>query len=303
MVPHAAYHHEMSRRLWTGTTALVLALVLWPAPAAARGVPRDQCFPFERLAPAVRADAEALLLKALDSEALYTVVGGLKPLSSGFASFEIDVQAPDWQAVDRARQAMAHWRCGEALTAGVLAFARVYNGKRPLQAFVANVPRVAALVAERRPFCGALGVSPASTPAEVMLAVEHADEATRFRGYGWLFGYPDAAVDFFVGAWVFQQYTGWLVPRDFRSVPTFARDTNAFVWAVPKGAEDTEAARRIEAAAAPVLAEYRRRRAAYLAPGGRGVLALVRDWFCDARGACDALPADPPLAIHHRLRP
>lgn len=270
-----------------GAGALVLALVLWPQAAAARGVPREQCFPFERLAPAVRADAEALLLKALDTEALYTIVGGLKPLSSGFASFDIDVRAPDWQAVDRARQALAQWRCGEALTAGVLAFARTYEGKRPLQAFVANAPRVAALVAERRAFFGALGVSPSSPPTEVVLAVEHADEATRFRGYGWLFGYPDAAVDFFVGAWLFQQYTGWLVPRDFRSVPTFARETNAFVWAVAKGQDDTEAARRIEAAAVPVVEAYRRRRARYLAPGGRGVLALVRDWFCDAKGACD----------------
>ena len=277
----------MSRRVWQGTVALVLALVLSPQAAAARGVPREQCFPFEGLAPAVRADAEALLLKALDTEALYTIVGGLKPLSSGFASYDIDLRSPDWQAADRARQALAQWRCGETLTAGVLAFARTYGGKRPLQAYVANAPRVAALVAERRAFFGALGVSPASSPAEVVLAVEHADEATRFRGYGWLFGYPDAAVDFFVGAWLFQQYTGWLVPRDFRSVPTFARETNAFVWAVAKGQEDTEAAQRIEAAAAPVLAEYRRRRAAYLAPGGRGVLALVRDWFCDARGACD----------------
>lgn len=266
--------------------ACVVALALWPVDAAARGVTREQCFPFEQLSPPVRAEAERLLLKALDSEALFTVIGGLKPVSSGFASFEIDVRDPSWHVIDRAREAIASWRCGDALAAGVLAFARTYDGKRPLQAFVAHAPSVAALVRSRRAFFGALGVSPASSPAEVVLAVEHAEETSRFRGYGWLFGYPDASVDFFVGAWVFQQYTGWLVPRDVRSVPTFAREANAFVWAVPKGQEDTEAARRIEAAAAPVLAEYRRRRARYLAPGGQGVLALVRDWFCDGAGTC-----------------
>lgn len=277
----------MARGCRSRGCVLAVVLTLGPETVAARGVPRDACFPFERLSPAVRAEAETLLLQALDTEALYTLVSGLKPVSSGFASFEIDVRDPDWQAIDRARVALSQWRCGEAIAAGVLAFAKTYDGKRPLQAFVAHAPSVAALVGRRRDFFGALGVSPASPPAEVVLAVEHAGEPDRFRGYGWLFGYPEAAVEFFVGAWIFQQYTGWLVPRDFRSVPTFARATHAFVWAVPRGQDDSEAARRIEAAAAPVLAEYRERRARYLAPGGRGVLALVRDWFCDAGGTCD----------------
>ncbi|NJM52355.1 MAG: hypothetical protein HC846_02550 [Blastocatellia bacterium] len=55
---------------------------------------RTECFPFERLPPEKRKKAEDLLLKALDSEALYTIVGGLKPMSSGFASFQFTIREP-----------------------------------------------------------------------------------------------------------------------------------------------------------------------------------------------------------------
>jgi hypothetical protein len=48
---------------------------------------RAECFPFEKLSTEKRQKAENLLLKALDSESLFTIVGGLKPMSSGFAAF------------------------------------------------------------------------------------------------------------------------------------------------------------------------------------------------------------------------
>jgi len=55
----------------------------------------SDCFPFERLPSALQPKAEALLLKALDGEALYTIAGGLKPMSSGIYSGSIKVDAAD----------------------------------------------------------------------------------------------------------------------------------------------------------------------------------------------------------------
>src|ERR671912_252443 len=52
--------------------------------AATSEVPRAECFPIERVETALRAKAEALLLETLDSPALYTVIGGLKPMTSSF---------------------------------------------------------------------------------------------------------------------------------------------------------------------------------------------------------------------------
>ena len=57
-------------------------------------VSRSECFPFEKLTPEKRIKAEALLLKALDGEALYTIIGGLKPMSSGFHSLRLQVNLP-----------------------------------------------------------------------------------------------------------------------------------------------------------------------------------------------------------------
>ena len=55
---------------------------------------RAECFPFEDLPAEQRKRAEELLLKALDGEALYTIVGGIKPMSSGFQSFQMTVRLP-----------------------------------------------------------------------------------------------------------------------------------------------------------------------------------------------------------------
>ena len=60
----------------------------------AQNVSRKDCFPFENLPLAQRQKAEDLLLKALDGESLYTLIGGLKPMSSSFKSFQLQVGLP-----------------------------------------------------------------------------------------------------------------------------------------------------------------------------------------------------------------
>ena len=57
-------------------------------PAASRsGVPRAECFPAANLPAELRAKSEEMLLRALDNEALYTLVGGLKPMSTVGSTF------------------------------------------------------------------------------------------------------------------------------------------------------------------------------------------------------------------------
>ena len=69
----------------------------------------------------------------------------------------------------------------------------------------------------------------------------------REGGYGYLFGYPDYAVRFFVESSNEEKFSGRFVERDFRSIPTFARETNAFVYAVPKGQAENETDRALRA--------------------------------------------------------
>lgn len=73
--------------------------------AAGQTVGRSECFPFERLAPEKRERAETLLLKALDGEALHTIAGDLKPMSSGFQSFRVETRLPRQSAAETEKTA------------------------------------------------------------------------------------------------------------------------------------------------------------------------------------------------------
>jgi hypothetical protein len=119
---------------------------------------------------------------------------------------------------------------------------------------------------------------------EVLMAVEYERSSARNGGYGFLFGYPENAVRFFVESVDHEEWTGEFVERDFYSVPTFSRPTNGFVWAVPKGYAETENDRNIKRRALAVLEEYKSRRARYIGEGKPGVVALLRDWFDNGHG-------------------
>lgn len=188
------------------------------------------------------------------------------------------------------RQVLAAWTCGGEIAAGLHHFAAVYQGSRSLEAVVFHRPALQALLGRHAAFFAPYGLSPSSDPMEVVMTVEYAPASPRLRGYGYLFGYPDYAVDFFVTAAETQRLeeektgTGTLVPRDFVSLQT-ARGERRFVYAVPKGHEANEADRALKTAADALYAEYAGRRARHVTgDSAAGVLALVREWFDDGTG-------------------
>jgi len=239
--------------------------------------------------------------------------GALKPVSSDFAGLRVRV-AP---AVDRAAlDSLAEYQailpalhCGDV---GVVlsVFGATYPAPPAAGRDTVRRYRAATLVAYSRPaldsavarhadFFGALGIVPGADPVLAVAAVEHAPRAPRWRGYGYLFGYPDAAVDFFVAAGergdsvdqanAAAGVTGrpHVEPRDFRRVETWrkhaecagcAPTASRFVWAVPKGAPEDADERRLRARAAPVYADYARRRAALGDTAEQGIVPLLRAW-------------------------
>jgi hypothetical protein len=269
--------------------APIICLIVLQSPAA--GASRCECFPTEKLPADLRARSEALLLKALDSEALYTIIGGLKPMSSGFASFKFSVEKPDLAQIDETRRMLSVWRCGDMLYADVQHFAAVYDDEKTkekirfAEAVVFNRPALAGRIGQYPDFFAPYGITPSAHPMEVLMTIEHSQQSQRWRGLGYLFGFPLYAVDFFVAAGEEEQRTGKFVERDFYSIPTFVAAERQFVWAVPKGHEDRDEDRVIKSRAASILAEYQKRRARYIGPGKRGVTKMLRDWLNDS-GAC-----------------
>lgn len=246
---------------------------------------RAGCFPFERLPMPERAKAEELLLRALDSEALYTIVGGIKPMSSGFGQMRFPVKSIDLAQLEERRRILAHFRCGDTYYATQHYFAQTFNGERSFDAVIFNLPRVEAMLRERQSFWRVFGITPNSHPLEVLMVTEHDATSRRNIGYGYLFGYPEYAVNFFAEAADRETRTGTFVERDFLSLPTFTGERR-FVYAVPKGYREADVDRAMHERSAPVLEAYRERRARYIGEGKPGVVALLRDWFDDGRGGC-----------------
>ena len=258
------------------------------------------CFPFERLPDALRKRARDLLLTALDSEALYTIASDIKPMSSGFYTAQVTVAKPDLREVEEVRQILDTWTCGGELRASVHHFAAVYEGRRPVEGVVFNLGSFRRLLAGRESFFAGYGLSPSADPVEALMAIEYDQTAARLRGYGYFFGYPEYAVDFFARAADDQKASGTLVPRDFRSLPT-ARGERRFVYATPRGHEENDADRALKLAVERVFSEYMTRRARHIKDNdSSNVLALVREWFDNGRGVVKPSNAWPGLTTSER---
>ncbi len=254
--------------------------------ASLLAVPRDACFPLEKLPAPLRVEAEKLLLSLLDSEALYTLIGGMKPMSSGFASYRINTKLPKSGALDEARRILAAFRCGDSYYADVLPFHQMQKDTRFFEAVVFYRPAVQAMVTKYPGFFSPYGITPTTEPIAIAISLENDPTPARNRGLGYLYGYPGRAVDFFVTSTVQQETTKKLVARDFFQIPTFKRETGSFVYAVPKGSGPTPEDLALREKARRILAAYKARRAKYIGDGKPGVAALVRDWLDDGTGHC-----------------
>jgi hypothetical protein len=267
-------------------TLLLLSVPHLGAAAAARA----ECFPIERLRPNLRDKAAELLLEALDSPALYTLVGGLKPLSWGYASpggraTYFVARYPDLNSVQDFQQILTTWRCGDELTADITVWPRqpLSDGTLTAAPFVANLPAVRNVIRQRPELYGRHGITEFTDPGLALATIDRTfwltSKPSGHRMFGYLLGYPGRAVEWYADAGG-QQAGSTLV-----SIPSYER-RQSFQFTVPKGYLETGEDKQLRTRAAQILAEYTKRRAQYIGAGKPGVLALLRDWFCDAAGKC-----------------
>jgi hypothetical protein len=222
--------------------------------------------------------ADELALRLLDGEGLYTVTGGLKPISDGFWETRFLATQDTSPEVEVVRRHLAALPLGPDLEAGVFVFAVAYDGKRMASAFVAHKSALRALIGRRPDVFGPLGITADTQPQEVMERIDRGTQAARWRAFGLVFGYPEYAVEFFVAAGETRARGGEPVEREFIQIPTFGSDRGRFVYAVPKGHTERSEDVALKSAAAPILDSYRAWRAAYIGDGKAGAVALLRNW-------------------------
>lgn len=252
------------------------------------------CFDWSVLPPEDRAYADSLLAYALDHEGLYTIAAPIKPMSS-VASLDLPVARPDTlpegvrgqvppgSGLHLARAARFHrvaatMRCG-SVEAIVVPYRKPYEGERILQMSVVDRDRLDILLARDAAFWGQWGLTPGADPHLVATIVENETATNRWRGYGYLFGYPEYAVTFFTEAGRHQEETGDFVERDFFHIPVHGRPTGHFTYAIPRDHTPTEVDSVVYREAAEVLQRYRAVRPDFLrADSTLRAAELLRSW-------------------------
>ncbi|WP_298647098.1 hypothetical protein [uncultured Proteiniphilum sp.] len=224
---------------------------------------------------------DSILQSALDYEALYTLLGNVKPMSSvrlyRFPLANTDsVKQTSGDIVDRKKQGnhldrlYAIQQAVNRLDFPDLKFVLVpyksaQDSIRLLQLSIVRMSSLDSLLRVKESFFGQFGLVPGADPATVVSTIENADRYERYRGYGYLFGYPDYAVDFFVEAALESSKTKKLLPRKFFQIPVYARGAGSFTYAYPEDHTPTLATDSvIYYRSEKVLEKYRKIRNNYL---------------------------------------
>ena len=235
-------------------TILLLVLVSCTATKNIGFSPKIKLWNLSHLSSKEIIMANELLTYGLEHEALYTLLGDLKPISSlgQPLSFSLaktnEMKDGDEQVIDTQLDSIAivlktleSWnRILDALSNDQLEFVMVpfkqpWDGKRNLQILACRRDLLNQLFIDKAQFFGQWGFTKNSDISTVLTTIEFESRNDRYRGYGYFFGYPDYAVDFFVDASISQEQTGEFVKRDFFHLPVAVGTDGYFTYATPKG--------------------------------------------------------------------
>lgn len=224
---------------------------------------------------------DSILQTGLDREAVYTLLGRIKPMSS-LKLYRMPLANTDSakrsspEIVDRAKKGRYLDRLSRVQKAineirlPDLAFVFIpyrahQDSNRTIQLSVVRVSLLDSLLKAKESFFGQYGLVPGADPATVVSTIENAGIYERYRGYGYLFGYPDYAVDFFVEASHTHRDIQKPTPRNFFNIPTHQSKEGYFVYAYPK---DYEPSREVDSLlyhrSMQVLERYEKIRDRYL---------------------------------------
>lgn len=228
--------------------------------------------------------ADSIIRYALDHEAIYTLLDTLKPMSS-VQFYKMPLLSNNAQQRDSAKRAVILLqRVANQLSIGdhqfvLNPFQRTDSIFRLLEIYVFRKSKLQSLIATHADFYAQWGITPLASPATVLAITEFENKYDRWRSYGYLFGYPDYAVDFFVEAGKSQDSTKQFVKRDFFAIPVYAGEKGHFTYAIPKnhipGAIDSA----IYNKSLGVLSRYKELRKKYTSENGFKAVKLWKKYL------------------------
>ncbi|WP_417887051.1 hypothetical protein [Zunongwangia sp.] len=207
--------------------------------------------------------ADSIAKQVLEKEGLHTVYNGLKPISTvQYLDFKIDSVTTEFIAPKKVKEQLEFIQKtldlleNENIGYVLLPFKAVYGTTRNYEILVYHRKSVEELIKKKSDFFLKRGIIESISPERLLTLYEFEEKSDRFRAYGYFFGYPDHAVDFFVEASKSFQETGNFVERDFYQLPVANGEDGRFVYAVPKGLIPNEIDKEIKEAAAKNVEQY-----------------------------------------------
>jgi hypothetical protein len=239
---------------------------------------------------------DSLLHFGLDRAAVFTILGTGKPMSSVISftypiangdsarrtSADILNRAEHGRFLDELRtvQGLMNRLDFPDLRFIVVPYQEAQDGKRIVQVSAVRISALDSLLRKQERFFGQFGLVPGADPNVVASVIENAGVYERYRGYGYLFGYPDHAVDFFVDASLALNTSGTFVSRAFFNIPVHAGKEGYFVYANPADYAPSAVDSAIYYRAQDVLSRYETLRSRYLnADSTLQAFRLLREFF------------------------
>ncbi len=241
-----------------------------------------------------RSMTNELLTYGLEHEALYTLLDSLKPMSSlgqalsfplakkeGMTDGHRQVVNIESDSIQLALKELDSWhRILKVLSTDELQFLMIpfrkpWDEKRHLQILVCRKDEFQKTLEKEAAFFAQWGFTAHADPATVLTTIEFESKNDRYRAYGYLFGYPEHAVDFFVKASITGEETGEFVTRDFFHMPVAAGEKGYFTYAVPKDYVPVRSDSVIYNRATATLKRYNQLKRRYQEDGLSGTLSLI----------------------------
>lgn len=186
-----------------------------------------------------------ILKYGLDHEALYTILADIKPMSSlrilslpvvntdSISGKKDAVPAEKLRHLDSLKQIQTTLNKINIPDVKFVAipYKATKEDKLSIQVSAVRLSLLNKVLEDKKSFFGQFGLVHGSSPELVVSTIENAKIYDRYRGYGYLFGYPDYAVDFFVEAAKETNKNKKLYPRKFFQIPVFSSKNGYFVYA------------------------------------------------------------------------
>jgi hypothetical protein len=206
---------------------------------------------------------DSIIHYGLNHEALYTLCDTLKPMSS-IQFYHLPLFSNNSKEKDSAikttikiQKAINHLNNSEFQFI-LNPYERKDSIYRNLEIYVFRLSVLKKLIHKHQEFYSKWGITENSNPATILAITEYENKYDRWRSYGYLFGYPDYAVDFFVQSGQIQDSTKEFVKRDFFQIPVFASKSGHFTYAIPKGHQTSQIDSIIYYKAKETLEKYKK---------------------------------------------